>query len=398
MGHDQSTASAASPEKSKSTFTSTLTISHSKGLPNLPRLSPVSSDVIKGSRFHQCTSSGFRAANESELVFSRLSSNKSSHHRRSSSLLLVDNGITNTFVSARICKIGARFWQKNIASLPMPDQLEIACSIWFSMLSSSAEMKKVMKGNLSGQKIEQTAIRYLQMMGWLIRHLVTDNIDLCALLSKLGAYHQNMGIRINHYEPMLQAIHETFSYYFDHDYTIEVKYAFDEIFTLAAQMMTGCSLKQSSHLLALSEQFQGDEIPFLKSLNVCLQSNIGKEYLYRYLQQTWCDEIVIFWKTLSRFKALPSDKERFMVARDIIKTCIEPSAEFSLNLCYENRANTLSAMQELEKSFATKTALTVPTTLFMAVEEEVCKLVMDNHFKNFVESIQILQLKSSALK
>eukprot|EP00484_Ammonia_sp_Unknown_P019064 CAMPEP_0197030852 /NCGR_PEP_ID=MMETSP1384-20130603/9995_1 /TAXON_ID=29189 /ORGANISM="Ammonia sp." /LENGTH=407 /DNA_ID=CAMNT_0042460277 /DNA_START=1 /DNA_END=1224 /DNA_ORIENTATION=+ len=317
------------------------------------------------------------------------------HKRRKSSVLIVHNGVTGQFISTRICKIGAKFWHKHVDTLSVEQQLEIGCSIFFAMLSANGEMKKLMKTSFNDkQKIEQTSIKFLDMTGWLIRYLITDNIDLQALLQKLGTMHRAMGIKIQHFNPMLQAMHETFSYYFDHQYTIDVKYAFDEIFALAAQLMMNEPLRQSSHLMALSEQFQGTEIPFLKGLDVCLQSNIGKEYLYRYLQQTWCDEMVIFLQTLSRFKSMTCDKERFMVARDIIKTCIEPSAAFAVNISYECRENALRTMRALEQKFATKQSLVIPESLFEEVEHQVIKLILENHWIPFNESIQMLQNKS----
>jgi len=340
--------------------------------------------------------------NDFELTFSPSTSQSNMNcrsfqrtQRRKSSLLVVNNGITNKYISSRICKISMRFWSENIDCLSHAKQLEISCSIFFTMMASNQAMKQVMKANRTeNQKIEETALRYLNMFGWLIRNLVADGIDLQVSLAKLGSMHQNMGVKIEHFNPMLQAMHETFSYYFGHNYTIEVKYAFDEIFAVAAQIMTGQELKFSAHLLTLSEQFQGDDVPFLKNLDVCLSSEIGREYLFRYLAQTWCDEMVIFLQTLSRFKALPSEKERFMVAREIVKTCIRPSATFALNISYENRTNTLYAMKALEQTFTAKEPLSVPVTLFANVEAEVNKLLLDNHWVKFVDGIQVLQSKS----
>ena len=60
-------------------------------------------------------------------------------------------------------------------------------------------------------------------MGWLTRKLLCDEIDLYLLLTKLGIMHKNMGIRIQHFNPMLEAMHETFSYYFTAKYSIEVR-------------------------------------------------------------------------------------------------------------------------------------------------------------------------------
>jgi len=317
------------------------------------------------------------------------------HRRRTSSLLVINNGVTNKYVSSRICKISMRFWSESIDTLTHSEKLEIGCSIFCTLLASNEDMKQLMRANSAEKpKIAETSIKYLDMFGWLIRNLVTDGIDLYALLSRLGAMHRSMGIKMTHFNPMLQAMHETFSYYFEQEYTVEVKYAFDEIFAVAAQIMTGQKLKCSAHLLKLSEQFQGDEIPFLQSLDACLSSEIGREYLFRYLAQTWCDEMVIFLQTLSRFKALPSEKERFMVAREIVKTCIRPSATFALNISYENRTNTLYAMKALEQTFTAKEPLSVPVTLFANVEAEVNKLLLDNHWVKFVDGIQVLQSKS----
>ena len=43
--------------------------------------------------------------------------------RRNSSYSHVNNGITGTHISSRICKIAAKFWQHNIEKLPMDEQL-----------------------------------------------------------------------------------------------------------------------------------------------------------------------------------------------------------------------------------------------------------------------------------
>ena len=60
-------------------------------------------------------------------------------------------------------------------------------------------------------------------MGWLIRSLTRDDIDLLALLEKLGKYHQKIGVSFNHFDPMLNSMHDAFSYYFPIKYGIEVK-------------------------------------------------------------------------------------------------------------------------------------------------------------------------------
>eukprot|EP01084_Bolivina_argentea_P052297 96053_1 len=315
--------------------------------------------------------------------------------RRNSTLLIFNNGVTVKYISSRICKIAARFWHNNIENVSLGEQLEIGCSIFFGMLASNPEMKKVMKKNFGDtKKIENTSLKYLDMMGWLIRYLITDNVDLYALLTRLGHVHRSMGIGIQHFPPMLTATHEALGYYFENKYSIEVKYAMDEIFSLAAQLMTGQPLQQSTHLMNITQQFSGQNIPFLKNLNVCLKSSVGQEYLYRYLAQTWCDEMVIFLKSLHRFERELSDKARFMIAREITKVSIEPTATFSLNLSYDTRQNALFEMSKLELTFGAKKALKVSVHFFDEVEREINHLILDNHWAKFVDGIECLHSNS----
>ena len=81
-----------------------------------------------------------------------------------------------------------------------------------------------MKTNLmqNHKTLESKSLKFLDMMGWLIRHLITDNIDLYSILTRLGIFHQRMGIKLHHFAPILKSMHETFSYYFPTKYNIEV--------------------------------------------------------------------------------------------------------------------------------------------------------------------------------
>ena len=114
----------------------------------------------------------------------------------------------------------------------------------------------------------------------------------------------------------------------------------DEIYTLTVQIMTGedFMLKSGSGKFhEISHSFGSEDIDFIKSLHQCLNSNIGCEYLYRYLQQTWCEEIAIFLQTMSKFKKQVTAVQRFMIAREIIRTSIDTKATFTLNISFESR-------------------------------------------------------------
>ena len=100
---------------------------------------------------------------------------------------------------------------------------EVGCAIYFGMMVYDKEMKRILQKNLtSRQSIENSSVKFLDMMGWLLRSLLRSDIDLCASLEQLGAYHRNMGVNINHFDPMLNSMHETFSYYFPIKYGIQV--------------------------------------------------------------------------------------------------------------------------------------------------------------------------------
>eukprot|EP01084_Bolivina_argentea_P134077 236569_1 len=180
------------------------------------------------------------------------------YKRKRSSFSHVCNGITGRHISGRIIKIAALFWQQNITNLPMNKRLEIGCGIYLGALSTNKQMKKIMIDYVKNKnsKIEGMSLKFIDMIGWLIRYLLTDNIDLYTMLIRLGVFHQQLGVKINHFSSMLQSIHETFTYYFPTKYTIKEKYAMDEIFTLCAQFMTGEDLKYAPLLSNIGKSFE----------------------------------------------------------------------------------------------------------------------------------------------
>eukprot|EP01084_Bolivina_argentea_P101377 181770_1 len=195
---------------------------------------------------------------------------------------------------------------------------------------------------------------------------------------------------------MLQSMHQTFGYYFERKYNIEVKYAMDEIFSLAAQIMSGQPLK--GHLNDITKQFQGKQIPFLKNLRTCLHSSIGREYLYRYLATMWCDEIVMFLQSVFKFKLLITNKERFICAKNIVKVCIQSTAVFAINISYEARTDIIDCISKLEQKFLVKESFEISVEFFAQAEMEVYRLLKQNHWNAFMESIENLQSKSFNVK
>ncbi len=105
---------------------------------------------------------------------------------------------------------------------------EIGCSIYLGALATNTEMKSLMNNYTKCKKNKtvkhkQMGLKFVDMLEWLILGLEVDNIDLYTMLIRLGLVHQQMGVKINYYSSMLESIHETFSWYFPNQYTIEVR-------------------------------------------------------------------------------------------------------------------------------------------------------------------------------
>lgn len=133
-------------------------------------------------------------------------------------------------------------------------------------------------------------------------------------------------------------------------------------------------------------QFQN--VDYLENVKTCLASPIGREYLFRYLQQTWCDEIVIYLQSMMKFKNQTTDKGRFMIARNIIDVSIEPNSNLAINVSYETRQNALMMMQEFENKFMNKIEFEMSYDVFNDVTNEIYKLILENHWHKFVKSIK----------
>eukprot|EP01084_Bolivina_argentea_P005377 10139_1 len=169
----------------------------------------------------------------------------------------------------------------------------------------------------------------------------------------------------------------------------------DEIFTLCAQFMTGEDLKYAPLLSNIGKSFETENnIQFIRSLDICLQSTIGQQYFYRYLKQNFCDETVIFLQLLNKFKSQTNTIQMYMIARDITKTSIEPNSNFAINVSYGCRNNILQCMKEFQQIFEAKQPLSINGDFFTEAEYEIYLLLLNNHWTKFVHTIKMLHAKS----
>eukprot|EP00485_Elphidium_margaritaceum_P012048 CAMPEP_0202708148 /NCGR_PEP_ID=MMETSP1385-20130828/20396_1 /ASSEMBLY_ACC=CAM_ASM_000861 /TAXON_ID=933848 /ORGANISM="Elphidium margaritaceum" /LENGTH=392 /DNA_ID=CAMNT_0049367049 /DNA_START=64 /DNA_END=1242 /DNA_ORIENTATION=+ len=305
----------------------------------------------------------------------------------------INNGVTGTLINALVVQIAADFWNKLIANKPMADKLEISCAIFFDMMTQNSETHGILKRTFTTQhSIQKSSLRLFDMLHWLLQSLLRSDVDLVTVLRHLGNQHHNMGIDMHHLSAMLTAIHTTFSYYFPIQYGVQVKYAFDQIFSVAARVMTGQTLTDvSNEFHGVANLSDDDESQiFLQSLSACLKCNIGRTYLFRFLQQKFCDEVVIFLQSMKKFRQQTSDKERFMVAREVVKNTIATDALFCVNISHELRESILANMQELERTFSGKKDLQVAKDFFVDVEKEMNQLVMENHWYAFAATFKCI--------
>eukprot|EP01084_Bolivina_argentea_P266870 452824_1 len=309
----------------------------------------------------------------------------------------VNNGVTGTFISTRICAIIYTFWTNHLSLLMQEQKHEIGCAIFFGMIAINKSIKQIIykHSKTDPNKIELMSIKFLDMLGWIIRSLMKDGIDLYGSLKQLGLFHQNIGVCYKHFDPMLQSMHESFSYYFERGYSFEVKYAMDEVFILIASIMMGED-KNNTHLSDITNLLHENNIQFLQSLDVCLVSDVGREYFVRYLQQTWCHEIAMWLQSINRFRKAMNDKERFFIARNIVKVSIKSSSTFSINISYYARCEILNGMKIMQQRFAMKEKLDIKSDFFEKIEREMVDLIEKNHWMKFVSNMNKLKAACSS--
>eukprot|EP01084_Bolivina_argentea_P108075 193151_1 len=299
----------------------------------------------------------------------------------------INNGITGIYVSENIAKIVVDFWRQNIDLLSMQDQLEIGCSIFFGMNAIDKHVKKIFKSKLNNDKlkIEYLSLKFLNHFAYLTRNLLRTDLNLYLSLSALSVTHKRMGIKMKQFHSMLTSMHETFSYYFPKQYTTQVKCAVDNVFTVAAKIIT------DEYLNKIRIKHHSDNT-FLDSLDVCLSSPVGKAYLFSYLQERSRAEIVKFLQLLSKLELQTTDKGKYIVARHIVKQCILPNG-VNYTMSNANIQQILECMQQLEKSFLMKEDFKYENTLFVNVEHDVYKSIQCLYWSDFVLHVQQCMMK-----
>eukprot|EP01083_Nonionella_stella_P094588 265433_1 len=288
----------------------------------------------------------------------------------------IHNGIVGIYVSPTSVQLALNFWTVNITHLAMADQLEIGCSIFFAMIASDQKIKQILlAGNANPNKLETVSLKFLDMLGYLIRSLLRDDANVYSSLRSLGELHNKMCIAPYMYEHMLVGMHEAFTYYYPHQYTEQVKLAVTEVFTVVSHIMNGQPIMNTT-------------VEYLQSLDQCLVSLDGKACLFGYLAQHGCHNIVLFYELLDQFKSKSDPIDRFMIARDIARYQIDGihGKAKQIDVSPRTTQNVMNEMQRLDGLWFKQVPFTMESTFFETVEKEVYRFISDNHWSFFKQS------------
>eukprot|EP01084_Bolivina_argentea_P047267 87082_1 len=301
----------------------------------------------------------------------------------------INNLVTGKYLSVSTAEIASSFWQKNVQNLALSDKLEIGSSIFFSVIISNKQMKNLFKKQLKNNSVASLGIHFMDMMGWLMRNLLANEIDLYSTLKQLGVKHKYLGIsKMKYFDQMLFGLNKAFEYYLQNKYTIKDKDAINKVFIVISNIMMG-NQNFALNINKFINSFNNFNI--LNSMNNCLSSPIGKEYFCQYLNTTYCEEIVVWLQSLDSFYSTVNESERFIIAENIYNRSISRSAPFGIAISHETRQKMKMKMKKLNN--LTK----IPSDLFVECETEIYKLIEANHWKRFQRTMIVSQKRSMVI-
>merc|ERR1712154_58102 len=144
---------------------------------------------------------------------------------------------------------------------------------------------------------------------------------------------------------------------------------------------------------------QLNDCHFLRNLTVCLQNEIGREYLYRYLGQTYCSEIVLFLQLYQEYdEYLHCDQEKLLKAQRIAQISLSPESQFPINVSYAATEEFWARLRQNEAEFDEDPQnFTIDPILLDNVWNEVNKLILNNHWVAFVSTVKKMQRSQNSV-
>ena len=340
-------------------------------------------------------------------------SNNNNNNNNNENSVCDRNGIVGVYISIDMVMHAYQFWQDNVLRLNKTKLKEL-CAIFYANLIDSISNNSVLKKRLNGD-INRNGLILLDMIGWLLRTLIRENINafktlmnlglsnifvyiytyiMCVYFNiKTGYLHASFGITATLYEKFLICTHNTLCDVFDDKYTITIKYSFDKILILCISIMTGKKLDELSFQKRLNKI---TNLTFLSSLMDCLSDNIGREYLYTFLNTLYVKEIPYFLNLYHEFVNTKSNKLKYSIANKMYNQCIKHNSKYQINLSYNTFKKISDNFINIKSQFKlNKNNINMSNDLFKRAYNEIIPLITHNHWTPFCREMNILKNMSN---
>ena len=144
----------------------------------------------------------------------------------------------------------------------------------------------------------------MDMIGWLLRIIIKQEVNAYATLMEVGKIHANLyDLSVSSYYAMLNALHKTFCELFPRKYDLKMRYIFDNVLLSSIMVMNMANNNQNKSGYMIKDKHQVlTTLYFLSDLDTCLYDDIGCEYMYHYLNQSYCNELPKFLILYNQFK------------------------------------------------------------------------------------------------
>merc|ERR1719295_260346 len=265
---------------------------------------------------------------------------------------LIDHGQRNRLKQRVLCHdmvdLAASFWAQHVHSLSIQHRSEIGCSALI--------------------------VEMMDIMGWILRMIKRKQTNLQAMLHEMGELYAERGVGIDEYSHLLHGLHSVFA--LRAEYTTAIRLSVDEVMVYSVQKMTGSDLK------IRDDADFGESLTALlakgtfNDLDHCMATEIGREYLFRYLHQAQCSKIVLFLQFILRYKEPVNRSQRTLLSAQIDALFVDSQSAFCLDLSRRCRTKIAENEKENDK--------------LKTIEIEVEQFIIANHWMPFVQSLRVL--------
>ncbi|ETO21309.1 hypothetical protein RFI_15895, partial [Reticulomyxa filosa] len=171
--------------------------------------------------------------------------------------------------------------------------------------------------------------------------------------------------------------------HFKHTYTVRVKYCLERIYICAARVMTG----QEYDVLFQNRYASLLNATFLRSLPDCLEDSLGREYLFRFLVQSFSGDLISFYERFKDFRGAVTESERKQIGSRLVMEFLTPDAKRELMISQDIKNKIMIKWKKIENK-----AKEIPADIFDPLYEWMITTIQDNSwllFKSTLENLHI---------